>query len=160
MTTPFYIRTALGFILFIQVFFALVIGPILAKNDVFPLHQWALFGKVFRTETMPVIYVTQINSEALNPPQNYYDLIPQRGPIDFLVGRDNLLTWLKLIQEQKQIEADEMRRSIENHLWPHVARLHYEIRIVKVDLVEFATKRKIIEVVNTYGPFYKENKNQ
>ncbi len=124
------------------------------QTDIFPFHQWALFAKVHRTENLPIIYIRKIGTKEFNPPISYYDHFPMRGPIDFLVARDNLMTWQELEQAGNSEKALDVRRSIELHLWPNSQKVEYEIRIVKIDLIHFIKRRDVELLLQVFGPYY------
>lgn len=153
MSLPIYIRIFLGFILSIQILFALVIGPLLSKTDVFPLHQWALFAKINKVEQIPVLYVRRLDSQFFTPLRSYYKLIPQYGSVDFLVARDNLTTWHELIERNQQNEAALVLKDLISHLWPETTLVEYEIHLIEVDLIDFIQKESPGRLIKQFGPF-------
>jgi hypothetical protein len=153
MKNSFWIGPTLFFILLSQVVYALIIGPMINQTDIFPFHQWALFAKVNRTEELPIIYIRKIGTKEFSPPISYYDHFPMRGPVDFLVAHDNLMTWQKLEKEGNNDKALDVRRSIESHLWPNIQKVEYEIRIVKIDLINFIKRRDVEKLLQTFGPY-------
>lgn len=143
----------LNSLLFVQIVFAILVGPYLNITDFFPFHQWALFAKVNRIEEVPIIYVSQKDSETFNPPVSYYDLIDRKGPIDFLVAHDNLYVWKDLIDKNLQEDANNVLLATEKQLWPKSTFIKYEIYIAEVDLLDFVKTRQVKNIKVKYGPF-------
>lgn len=153
MKNPRWLKPILFLILISQVIYALIVGPLIHKTDSFPFHQWALFAKVYRAEVLPIIYIKKMGTKIFNPAISYYDTIPMRGPVDFLVAHDNLTTWHQLEQLGQKEKASEMQKSIELQIWGTGYDVEYEIRVVRIDLIDFIKRREVKENLQTFGPY-------
>lgn len=142
----------IAMIFIVQILFAFVIAPLLKIDDFFPLHRWALFGKVTKVTRIPIPYIHSWNGRDLPEPQNYYDYFRGAQGFDFLAGRDRLMLWHDFTMAGDLERASNEFAAFQTHFFGK-SQVKFTIQIESVDKVEYLIERRSRNIETVYGPF-------
>ena len=156
MFRPNNTQLAVGSIFLVQLIFALVISPMTGMSNLYPLHQWSLFGQVRKNYSFPIMYIHEWGDKIIEPPQNYHDFFKGYKGMDFLPGQDTIFDWYLFTKDNKLPEAEHKQRTFEKHFFKNVDRAVYSLNIERLNQLEYRKSRKITFTEKTFGPFVYE----